>query len=102
MIGISGTITTISFWAWNTIKTGAKATGKLAKAVYNLGKKLSPLLIPLFNMLATVLFWGAKTLSWLASNLWLLVLAFTHFLYDQYKNEKRSRMYVIIYEPEDK
>lgn len=73
--GIASIITTISISARNAIKKEAKATGKFAKAVFSLGKKLSPILIPLFNMLATVLSWRGKGLSWLASNLWVLVLA---------------------------
>lgn len=62
-IGIAGIITSVSLSAGNPIKKGAKAPGNLAKIIYNLGKKLSSLLISLFNMLATVVFWGAKGLT---------------------------------------
>lgn len=57
-VGIAGIIAAIPISARNVIKKGAKATGKLSKAIYNLGKKLSPILIPLFNILATVVGWG--------------------------------------------
>lgn len=60
----------------------------MAKSIYNLGIKLSPLLIPL-DMLATIVSMGTKGLSWLASNLWVLVLPFTWFVYDKYKQSRK-------------
>ena len=76
MIGITGIITAISISARNAIKKGTKTTDRLAKTIYNLGKKLSPILVSLFNILANIVRWGVKGLTWLASNLWVLVLAF--------------------------
>ena len=89
MIGVAGIITTVSLSTRNAIKKGAKVTGNLAKAIYNLDKKLLPILIPLFNMLATVISWRVKGLTGLASNLWVLALAFAWFTYDQYKQRRK-------------
>ena len=49
---VAGIITTIIIGTWKAIFKGAQATGKFAKAVYNLGKKLGPLLALLLNIVA--------------------------------------------------
>lgn len=84
-ISVAGIIAIIIVGSRNAIKKGAKRTGKRAKAACNLGKRLSPWLVPIFNMLAKILSWGDKGLSWLASDLWVLALALAWFVYDQYK-----------------
>ena len=84
MIGVAVIITTILISARNVIKVGAKYL--ICLTINNIAKKLSPLLIPLFNMLATVVGWGTKGL---ASNLWVLILAFAWFVYDQYKKRRK-------------
>ena len=89
-ISIAGIITTIILGARKAISQAAKATGKFAKAVYNLGKKLGPLLAPLLNITSQAISWGAKGLAWLASNLWVLALAFAWFIYDQYKQRRKK------------
>ena len=89
-ISVAGTITTIVIGARNAIRKGAQATGKFAKAVYNLGKKFGALLAPVLNTIAQALTWGAKGLTWLANNLWLLAIAIAWFIYDQYKERRRK------------
>ena len=89
-ISVAGIITTIIVGARKALIKGAQATGKFAKAVYNLGKKLGALLAPILNVIAQALSWGAKGLAWLSKNLWLLALVVTWFIYDQYK-ERRKR-----------
>ena len=88
-ISIAGIITTIIVGAGKAISQGAKATGKFAKAVYNLGKKLGPLLAPLLNIITQAISWGAKGLPWLANNLYILVIA-AWFIYDQYKQRRKK------------
>ena len=88
-ISIPGIITTIIVGARKALIKGAQATGKFAKAVYNLGKKLGALLAPILNVIAQALSWGAKGLAWLANNLWILALAVTWFIYDQYKKRRK-------------
>ena len=89
-ISIVGIITTIVVGARKALIKGAQATGKLAKALYNLGRKLGPLLAPLLNIIAQAITWGAKGLAWLSKNLWLLALAVAWFIYDQYKERRRE------------
>ena len=89
VISIAGIITTIIVGARKAIAQGAQATSKFAKAVANLGKKRLPVLGPLLNVIAQAISWGAKGLAWLASNLWVLVLAALWFIYDYYKQRRR-------------
>ena len=51
-ISVAGIITTIIIGARKVILHGAQATGKFAKALYNLGKKLGSLIAPLLDILA--------------------------------------------------
>ena len=46
-ISVAGILMIIILGAHKAISQGAKATGQFAKAVYNLGEKLGPLLPPL-------------------------------------------------------
>ena len=88
-VSIAGIITTIIVASRWVLVEGGEATGKFAKALYNFGKKLGGLIAPLLNILAQVISLGAKGLIWLASNLWALVIAFTLYIYNQYKNWKK-------------
>ena len=92
-ISVAGIITTIIVSARKAILRGLQATGKFAKALYNLGKKLGSLaakpLAPLLNIIAQVISLGAKGLAWLASNLWVLVVAFTLYLVGEYRKRRK-------------
>ena len=59
-ITIAGIVTTVVIAGRRAVKSAAKATGKLAKALVNIGKKLGPLLAPLLNLMAQAISWGAK------------------------------------------
>ena len=65
MVGVSALVISVAgiIGARKAISTGARATGKFAKALYNLGKKLGPLLAPLLNIIAQAISWGAKGLA---------------------------------------
>ena len=89
-IGIAGLITTIIIAARKAALVGAQGVSKFSKAVANLGKKLWPLLAPIFSIISQILSWGAKGLAFLSRNLWILAIAFAWFVYDQYK-ERRGR-----------
>ena len=97
-ISIAGIITTIIVFARKAILHGAQATGKFAKALYNLGEKLRFLIAPLLNIIAQVISLGAKGLTWLASNLWVLVVVITLYIVGVAKLE--NKIYVIQYEHE--
>ena len=65
-IGIAGLITTIIIAARKAVLKGAQGSGKFSKAVDNLGKKLWPLLSPVFGIISQILTWGAKGLAFLS------------------------------------
>ena len=89
-VSTAGIMTTIIVSARKAILRGAQATGKFAKALCNLGKNSGSLIAPLLNIIAQVISLGAKGLTWLASNLWILVVVFTLYLVGEYR--KRSKM----------
>ena len=91
-ITIGGIITTVVIAGRRAVKSAAKATGKLAKALVNIGKKLGPLIAPLLNLMAQEISWGAKGLEFLSRNLWMIAVAFAWFLtkvYRDYKSYKK-------------
>ncbi|CAB3994699.1 Hypothetical predicted protein [Paramuricea clavata] len=77
-------ITAILIHARGAIVGTAKATCKVAKALANLAKKAGPILVPILNVVTTALSWGAKGVAWLASNLWVLVVAAALIIYNYY------------------
>ena len=79
-ISIAGIITTVVIAGRKAVKETAKGVGKVAKALFNLGKKLGPLIAPMLNILATAVSWGVKGLEFLSKNLWLLVIILLWFL----------------------
>ena len=87
-ITIAGIVTTVVIAGRRAVKSAAKATGKLAKALVNIGKKLGPLIAPLLNLMAQAISWGAKGLEFLSRNLWLVAVAFAWLLTRIVKNKK--------------
>ena len=84
-------ITSIVMAARQAVRQTATATQKLAKAVINIGKKIAPLLAPVFSLIGTALSLGAKGVSWLAKNLWVLAILLAYLFYDQGKEQMRKR-----------
>ncbi|CAB4011732.1 Hypothetical predicted protein [Paramuricea clavata] len=89
-ISMAGIITTIIMGARSVAKKGARATSKFAKAMANLAGKVGPVLASVLNLIAKVLSWGAKGIAFLAKNLWILALALTYFLYNEYRKRKNK------------
>ena len=87
-ITIAGIVTTVVIAGRKVVKQAARATGKLAKALVNIGKKLGPLIAPLLNLMAQAITWGAKGLEFLSRNLWLITVAFAWLLTRVIKNKK--------------
>jgi hypothetical protein len=75
-------ITALLIHARGAIVGAAMATGKVAKALANVAKTGSPVLVPVLNAIATVLSRGAKGISWLTSHIWVLVVAVSLLVYD--------------------
>ncbi|CAB3989097.1 Hypothetical predicted protein [Paramuricea clavata] len=83
-VSTAGLITALLIHARGALVKTAKATGKVAKALANLAKKAGPILLPILNAVATALSWGAKGVAWLASHLWVLVVAVSLIIYNYY------------------
>ena len=89
-ITIAGIVTTVVIAGRKAVKQAARATGKLAKALVNIGKKLGPLIAPMLNLMAQAITWGAKGIEFLSKNLWLIVVAFAYFAYDMYSKSRQK------------
>ena len=87
-ISIAGILTTVIMAGRNSVKRGGRAVSKFGKAVANLAKKFGPVLAALGNLIAKILTLGAKGITWLSQNLWLLALALTYLVYNEYKRKK--------------
>ena len=84
-INVAGFATLAVLAARKAIAKGAQGVSKVSKAVANVGKKVAPLVASALKLIAQILTWGAKGLAFLATNLWILAIAFAWFIYDQYK-----------------
>ena len=89
-ISVAGILTTIIIGARNALKSGAKAVGNLGKAIANIGKNFGAVISSLLNLIGNILAWGAKGITFLAKNLWILTLAITYFLYNEYKERRKK------------
>ena len=78
MVGLSASIIVS---ARKAILCGAQATGKFAKAT---------IISSSLNIIARVIS-GAKGLAWLASNLWVLIVAFTLYLVGEYRKRRKIK-----------
>ena len=93
---VAGLITTIIIGARKAAVKGAQATKSFAKFVRDAIKKLGPWAVPIANFLYTVLKGGVSLLGWLASNLWVLLLAFLYYYYESRRlplTKRRSTSY---------
>ena len=90
-ITVAGILTTIIVASRNALKSGAKAVGQLGKALVNIGKNFGALISSLLNLVGSILAWGAKGITFLAKNLWILAIAITYFLYNEYKERRRRK-----------
>ena len=88
VISIAGILTTVIMTGRNSVKRGGRAVWKFGKAVANLAKKFGSVLSALGNLIGKILTLGAKGIMWLSQNLWLLVLALTYFVYNEYRRRK--------------
>ena len=92
-ISVAGIITAIVISARNVLKQGAKAVGNLGRAIANIGKNFGVVISAVLNLISQILSWGAKGIAFLAKNLWILVIAITYFLYNEYKEYRKGNKY---------
>ena len=84
-ISVAGIITTIVMGMKTVVVSGAKATTKFGKALAKLAEKAGPVLGALLNLAAGLLKLGAKGVSFLAENLWILAVLITYALWNEAK-----------------
>ncbi|CAB4026900.1 Hypothetical predicted protein [Paramuricea clavata] len=68
-ISIAGIITTVVVAGKKTTMGAFNGLGAAGKALAKLAKSALPILVPILNLLSTILSWGAKGLAFLAKNL---------------------------------
>jgi hypothetical protein len=84
-ISVAGILTDVIMSGRSALKRGAQAVSKFGKAVANVVKKLGPVLSAIGTLVSKVLTLGAQGILFLAQNLWILVLALTYFIYNEYR-----------------
>jgi hypothetical protein len=70
-ISIAGIITTVVVAGKKTITGAANGLGAAGIALAKVAKAALPILVPILNMISTILSLGAKGLAFLAQNLWI-------------------------------
>ena len=84
-ISVAGIITTIVMGMKTVVVGGAKAASKFGKFLAKLAEKAGPVLGALLNLAAGLLKLGAKGISFLAENLWILAVLVAYALWDRAK-----------------
>ncbi|CAB4031816.1 Hypothetical predicted protein [Paramuricea clavata] len=87
-ISIAGIITTVVVAGKKTLVGTAKGLGEVGKGLAKVAKAALPVFIPILNMLATILSWGAKGLELLAKNLWIVAIIVATIIYEYFKKKK--------------
>ncbi|CAB4011946.1 Hypothetical predicted protein [Paramuricea clavata] len=89
-ISIAGIITTIVVAGKTTIVGASKGLGAVGKALAGLAKSALPILVPIINLLSTILSWGAKGLAFLAQNLWIVAVLIAGAIYKYLQMKRRK------------
>ena len=84
-ISVAGIITTIVMGMKTVVVRGAKAASKFGKFLAKLAEKAGPVLGALLNLAAGLLKLGAKGISFLAENLWVLAVMIAYALWNRRK-----------------
>ena len=87
-ISVAGIITTIVMGMKTVVVGGAKAASKFGKFLAKLAEKAGPVLGALLNLAAGLLKLGAKGISFLAENLWILAVMIAYALWKKAKGNK--------------
>ena len=90
-ISVAGIITTIVMGMKTVVVSGAKATSKFGKFLAKLAEKAGPVLGALLNLAAGLLKLGAKGVSFLAENLWILAVLVGYALWEKVKSKKQEK-----------
>ena len=89
-ISVAGIITTIVMGMKTVVVGGAKAASKFGKFLAKLAEKAGPVLGALLNLAAGLLKLGAKGISFLAENLWILAVLVAYALWDRVQKKAKE------------
>jgi hypothetical protein len=89
-ISIAGIITTVVVAGKKTITGAANGLGAAGKALAKFAKAALPILVPILNMLSTILSWGAKGLAFLAQNLWIVAIVIAGAIFRYLQNRRKK------------
>jgi hypothetical protein len=89
-ISIAGIITTVVVAGKKTIVGASKGLGAVGKALAGLAKSALPILVPILNLLSTILSWGAKGPAFLAQNLWIVAILIAGAIYKYLQNKRKK------------
>ena len=89
-ISIAGIITTVVVARKKAIVGASKGLGAVGKALAELAKSALPILVPILNLLSTILSWGAKGLAFLAQNLWIVAVLIAGAIYKYLQMKRRK------------
>jgi hypothetical protein len=92
-ISIAGIITTVVVAGKKTITGAANGLGAAGKALAKFAKAALPILVPILNMLSTILGWGAKGLAFLAQNLRIVAIVITGAIFRYLQNRRKKYIY---------
>ena len=87
-ISVAGIITTIVMGMKTVVVGSAKAASKFGKFLAKLAEKAGPVLGALLNLAAGLLKLGAKGISFLTENLWILAVIIAYALWEKAKSKK--------------
>ena len=90
-ISIAGIITTVVVAGKKTIMGAANGLGAVGKALEKFAKAALPILVPILNMLSTILSWGAKGLAFLAQNLWIVAIVIAGAIFRYLQNRRTQQ-----------
>jgi hypothetical protein len=89
-ISIAGIITKVVVAGKKTIVGASKGLGAVGKALAGLAKSALPIVVPILNLLSTILSWGAKGLAFLAQNLWIIAVLIAGAIYKYLQNRRKK------------
>ncbi|CAB4023219.1 Hypothetical predicted protein [Paramuricea clavata] len=89
-ISIAGIITTVVVAGKRSIVAAFKDLGTVGKAKAMFAKAALPILVPILNMLSTLLSWGAKGLAFLAKNLSIVAIVIAGAIFRYLQNRRKK------------
>ena len=89
-ISIAGIITTVVVAGKKTIMGASSGLGAAGKALAKFAKAALPILVPILNILSTILSWGAKGLAFLARNVWIVAILIAGAIFKYLQNRRKK------------